>query len=76
MNLGYNFVMGCLLTLVSGFLAYHWLKTGVIFDKFGRIAAKRDVSPLIFWTLWSPAALVAVCGSGCLLWILFMELFG
>ena len=71
-----NIAITALLTVVSGFLAYTALRRGVIFDQLGRIAARRDVSPLIFWTLWSPLALVAVGGTGCLFWILFMELFG
>ena len=64
------------LTLISGFFAYRALRTGVILDQLGRIAARRDVSPLIFWTLWTPFALVAVGGFACVAWILCMEAFG
>jgi len=69
-------VFAILLTGVSGLLAFSSVKSGVMLDRFGRIAARREHSPVIFWTLWIPIALLAVGGSAFLAWILYVELVG
>ncbi len=64
------------------FLAFIWLslvsysgiKHGIICDRFGRMAARRDGSALIFWTLWSICTLTAVFLLLDFCWIVYLQL--
>jgi hypothetical protein len=60
---------------VMGFSAYVGLKHGVLWDRFGRVAARRDHSAIIFWTLWCACVLAAVVCLGAFGMILWGEVF-
>lgn len=50
--------------LAMSLSSYVGLKQGLLFDKFGRVAAQKTRSPLIFWTLWSGCTLAALIAWG------------
>jgi hypothetical protein len=51
-------------TIAMTLSSYIGLKHGLLIDKFGRSAAQRKKSPLIFWTLWGSCTLAAIVGWG------------
>ena len=56
-------------TLGFGFMSWASLKTGE-FHFRGRLAASRQVSPLIFWTLWALYTSIAVGGLALIISVL------
>ena len=63
-----------LLGFILVFLVYSAAKRGVIYDKRGHLAARRDVSPLRFWLILSPFVLASLVCFGVFFWMLYSRL--